>query len=460
MTRKKAAIKGRTKLTARAPADPERLLIQGARVITLDAHAHTGKLDLLIEGEHIAAIGEKLDAKGAQVLDASRLIAMPGLVQGHVHLCQTLFRGQADDLELLTWLSERIWPLEGALEADDLRASARLGIAELLLGGTTSILDMGTVRHSDVLFEEARGLGLRYTGGKTIMDHGHGFPAGLRETTAEAIAESVRLCKRWHGEAGGRLRYAFSPRFVLSCSEEAMRACVKEARAHKALMHTHASENSEEVGLVRERTGMGNVEYLHSLGFSGPDVILAHGVWLTAEDKKILQKTRTRITHCPSANLKLASGIARLSEMIDEGIELALGADGAACNNNLDGFMEMRLAALLHKVRGGPTAVPALTALRLATSQSAKALGLTDVGTLEVGKRADLILLDLDKPHATPEGSDLHSRVVYAAKSSDVHTVLVDGRVVVRDGELVAAAVPEILADARSAMARVQKRLG
>ncbi len=454
----KAGGKKKKKAAPRQPSR-ERLLVRGGRVITLDPKSRVGELDILIEGGRISAMGSQLDGADT-VLDADGLVVMPGLVQGHIHLCQTLFRGRADDLELLTWLRERIWPLEGALEAEDLRAAARLGLAELLLGGTTSILDMGTVRHSDVLFEEAERMGMRYTGGKTIMDQGQGFPAGLRETTDEAIRESVRLCERWHGEAGGRLRYAFSPRFVLSCSEQAMRACVKEARARKALMHTHASENGEEVAIVRERTGMGNVEYLHSLGFSGPDVILAHGVWLSAEDKKVLRSTHTRITHCPSANLKLASGIAKLAELMEEGIELALGADGAACNNNLDGFMELRLAALLHKVRGGPTAVPAEAALRLATSQSARALGLDDVGTLEVGKRADLVLLDLNKPHASPETPDLHSRVVYSAKSSDVHTVMVEGRVVVRGGELVGTRVGDILKDANAAIARVDARLG
>ncbi len=444
---------------AKGPKKPHVVLVKGGEVITMDGAGRAGRLDVRLEDGRIAAIGEKLPARGVdELVDATGLVVIPGLVQGHLHLCQTLFRSQADDLELLDWLRQRIWPMEGALEPDDLRAASRLGIAELLLGGTTSILDMGTVRHHDVVFEEAARLGLRYTGGKAIMDQGQGYPAGLRETTEQAITESVRLCERWHGKEGGRLRYAFSPRFVLSCTEEALKACVREARDHEALLHTHASENSEEIALVRERTGMGNVEYLHHIGFVGPDVVLAHGVWLSPEERRLLRTTKTRVAHCPSSNLKLASGIARLNELLDDGLEIALGADGAACANNLDGFLEMRLAALLHKVRGGPTSVPARKALHLATRGGALALGLDDCGSIEVGHRGDLVLLDLNKAHAAPAAGELVSRVVYAAKSSDVHTVLVEGKTLVAQGKLTVADLPAVLREAEKAIARVRAR--
>ncbi|HET6345811.1 MAG TPA: amidohydrolase family protein, partial [Myxococcota bacterium] len=339
------------------------VLVRGAHVVTVDDQDTVERVDLRIEDGVIAMMGPGLSERGVDVVvRAEGLVAVPGFVQAHIHLCQTLFRCQADDMELLGWLQNRIWPMEAALTAGDLRAGARLGLAELLLGGTTAILDMGTVHHSDVLFEEAARLGMRYTGGKTIMDSGQGFPPALKETPGAAIAESVRLCERWHGRENGRLRYAFAPRFVLSCSEGVLRACVTEARARGAVLHTHAAENPEEVQLVRSRFGEGNIEYLHRLGFTGRDVLLAHGVWLSAQEQRILRETRTCIVHCPSSNLKLASGIARVEELLAADIPLALGADGAPCNNTLDGFMEMRLAALLHKVRGGPAAVPAATA--------------------------------------------------------------------------------------------------
>ena len=441
---------------------PPRVLIKGARALTLDKTQPTAlAVDIRLEQGRIVAMAPNLSSRGVdRVIGAHGMIAIPGMVQAHVHLCQTLGRGRADDMPLLTWLQERIWPMEAALEPDMLRAAARLGMAELLLGGTTTVLDMGTVHHTHVLFEEAARLGLRYTGGKTIMDHGQGFPPALRETAEAALQSSVQLCTRWHNSADGRLRYAFSPRFAVCCSEGALLGCVREARARGALLHTHASENSDEVQLIRERTGRTNVEYLHHLGFAGHDVLLAHGVWLTAKEQRLLRESGTHIVHCPSSNLKLASGIARIDELLAAGIDVALGADGAPCNNGLDAFMEMRLAALLHKVRGGAGAVPAAQALHMATRGGALALGLTDCGSLTLGQQADIVLLDLNKPHAFPDLGDLCSRVVYAAQRSDVHTVLCQGRVVVSEGVLQTASVPEILQDAQRAAEALQHKLG
>jgi cytosine/adenosine deaminase-related metal-dependent hydrolase len=425
------------------------ILITGAHVLALDDAHTTGRLDIYCEDGEIREVAPRIHGRTAERhIDASGSIAMPGLVQAHVHLCQTLFRGQAEEMELLDWLQERIWPLEGALDAPAMRASARLGIAELLLGGTTSILDMGSVHHTDELFRAAEDLGLRYTGGKTLMDEGEGHPPSLQESTEDAVAESVRLCERWHGQAEGRLRYAFSPRFVLTASEEAVRGCVEEARRRGALLHTHSSESRGEIDLVRSRTGLTNVALLHELGFTGDDVVLAHGVWLSPEEREILKRTRTAITHCPSANLKLASGIAPVEELLGEGIRVALGADGAACNNTLDGFLEMRLAALLQKVQRGPKALPAAAALRLATRNGARALGLPHVGSIAPGKKADIVLLDTHRPHLHPGHADLASRVVYSAKSSDVHTVIVEGRVLVEGARLQHADLGEILEDA------------
>ena len=441
------------------PAAAGSLLIRGAHVVTVNDGFATGRWDVRVEDGRITKIGERLSTRKIdRVVDAKGLVLVPGFVQAHVHVCQTLFRSQADEMALLDWLRERIWPLEGAMERADMQAAARLGFSELLLGGTTALLDMGTVRHTDVLFEQAERFGMRYSGGKALMDSGQGYPPGLRESTDWALSESIRLCERWHGAAGGRLRYAFSPRFVLSCSETAMRRSVAEARARGALLHTHAAENREEVELVRQRTGRHNVEQLHHLGFTGPDVLLAHGIWLSTGERRILRETGTRVVHCPSANLKLASGIARVPEMLDEGMALALGADGAAFNNTLDAFMEMRLAAMLHNVRGGPAALPARAALRLATRQSAEALGLTDVGQIAPGYKADLVLLDLAKPHSWPDAGDLHSRIVFSGRASDVHSVFVDGIPRVEEGVLVDDDVGAILRSAKAAARRVRQR--
>jgi cytosine/adenosine deaminase-related metal-dependent hydrolase len=421
-------------------------LIRNAWVVSGDAPA--ARRDILIQDGKIARVGAGVHRpRGARVVDAAGLVAMPGLVQAHVHLCQTLFRGLADDLPLLQWLEQRIWPFEGAMTRGDLRASARLGIAELLLGGTTTILDMGTVRHTEVLFQCAESMGIRYIGGKAMMDAGS-YPGNLSEDSDAALGESVALCRRWHKTAAGRLRYAFSPRFVLSCSEGTMRQAVVAARSHGALLHTHAAENPEEVAAVRARFGARNIEVLHRFGFTGPDVLLAHCVWLSKRERQILRTTGTRAVHCPSANLKLGSGIAPLHGLLQEGIQVALGADGAPCNNRLDGFTEMRLAALLQAARHGAGAVSAADAFRLATRASALALGLADVGLVEDGMRADVILVDLVKPHTYPPCADLRSRLVYAATAADVHSVFVDGRRVVDEGKLVDVDLSSILADA------------
>ena len=436
------------------------VLIQGANVVDVTDNCKSRRCDIRITGPHISAMQPALTPEtGEEVIAATGMVAIPGFVQAHMHVCQTLFRGLADDVDLMMWLQERIWPLEAALTPEDVRAAARLGMAELLLGGTTSILDMGSAHHTDVVFAEAARIGLRYTGGKTVMDQGQGLPARLREKTDDALAASVALCERWHNSHAGLLRYAFSPRMVLSCSDTLLTGCVQEARRRGAWLHSHAAENIEEVALIRSRTGRGTVEHLHGLGFTGHDVVLAHGIWLSAEEQRLIRTTGTHIAHCPSSNLKLANGIAHVADMIESGISVALGADGAACANALDAFQEMRLAALLHKVRSGASAIPAAQALTMATSGGARALGLQDCGSLAPGKQADIVLVDMRKPHLFPDFGDVASRLVYAGRPADVHTVFVQGRKVVQDGRLAQDDLPVVLAEAQQAADRVRKRV-
>jgi len=435
------------------------LLIRGATVIPMCGDNTPALLDVRIANRRIKEIGAGLKKRpGEKLLKAKGKVLLPGFVQAHVHTCQTLYRGQADNMVLLDWLSKKIWPYEGALSRQTLRASAQLSFAELLLSGTTSVLDMGTVRHTDVIFEEADTFGIRYTGGKTIMDKGR-YPGNLNESADEAVKESVRLCKKWSGKDDNRLRYAFSPRFALSCTNKALKGCVREARKHGALLHTHASENVAEVAAVRKQSGKDNVEFLHSIGFSGDDVLLAHGIWLSAKERRILKKTQTRVVHCPSANLKLASGIADIPKLLDDGIPLALGADGAPCNNNLNAFVEMRYAALLHKIKHGPKAIPAQKALELATIDGAKALHLDDVGSIEVGKKADLLLLDLNSINCWPPTDNLFSRIVFAAQTQNVDTVMVDGKILVEGGKLLKTSLKTIMRNSDEALKRVQKQM-
>ncbi len=435
------------------------LLIQNATVVTLNATREilTGA-DVLVEDGRIAKIGRALKPGRTmrQVLDAKGKVLLPGFVHGHLHACQTLFRNRADGLELLDWLRERIWPMEAAHTPESLRASADLTWAELIRSGATAALDMGTVRHTDALFESARDAGFRLTSGKAMMDAGQGVPAGLRETTAESLAESLRLIDRWHDTHEGRLRYAFAPRFVLSCTEELLREVARLSREKGVRIHTHASENPTEVDLVRQRTGMDNVEYFHTLGLLGPHATLAHCVWLTAKEMRLLKETGTHVCHCPGSNLKLASGFAKIPELLAEGVSLCLGADGAPCNNNLDMFVEMRLAALIHKPRCGPLSMTGMQVLEMATLGGARALGLEkEIGSVEQGKRADLTLLELSGPHAGPSAEDLPSQIVYSAQARDVTDVIIDGRLVMKDRALLTLDEPSVMAAARTHAQRI-----
>jgi cytosine/adenosine deaminase-related metal-dependent hydrolase len=416
--------------------------------------------DLLIDSEgRIAALAAPGDnARAERSIDATGQVIVPGLIQAHIHLCQTLFRGLAEDRPLLAWLRERIWPLEAAHDPDSLRASARLGIAELLLGGTTAILDMGTVHHTDALFETAAETGIRYTGGKALMDAGDGVPPGLLEATAVALLESDKLADRWHEREDGRLRYAYSPRFALTATFDLLRSVAARARANQMLVHTHASEQREETDLVRQRFGVSNIQLLANLGLAETNACFAHCVWPEPEEFEVLASGGASVVHCPSCNLKLSSGVAPIADYLEHGVNVALGADGAASNNRLDGWEELRLAGLLGKYRGGPTALPAVDLFEIATIGGARALGLdADIGSIEIGKSADLAVLELRRPHALGP-DDVYTQLVYSARASDVRHVFVGGKAVVADGVLLAFKEADALADAARQRSLLLKR--
>lgn len=435
----------------------------GALLVTMNAQRDVYHGDLTVEAGRITAIGPNLPVPpGATVIDASRLTLIPGLIQTHIHLCQTLFRGLADDLELLDWLKERIWPLEAGHDADSLSTSSYMGIAELLRGGTTTIVDMATVHHTDRVFEAIERSGLRAFAGKVMMDVGEGVPAPLMETADDSMAESLRLLERWHGVDGGRIQYAFCPRFAVSCSEDLLVRVRDAARAHDVLIHTHASENRSEVELVLAERGHRNVSYFSALGMTGKRLLLAHCIHLDDAEVALLAESGTRVAHCPSSNLKLGSGIARVPELIEKGVQVSLGADGAPCNNNLDAFVEMRLASLIQKPICGPTSMPAALSFELATVRGAEAVGLAkEIGSLEVGKRADLAAIDLAGVHTLPATTqNIYSQLVYAARSTDVRLTMVDGRLLYQDGRILSFDEAAVLAEVPQALKRVLDRTG
>jgi 5-methylthioadenosine/S-adenosylhomocysteine deaminase len=424
------------------------VLIKGGVVVTMDAASTVLAGDVLVRGRRIEAVGDLSSASADVTIDARGCAVLPGFVQTHVHLCQTLFRGAADDLELIDWLKKRVWPMEAAHDAASLRASARLGVAEMIHGGTTCALTMETVNHTEEVFRVVEESGFRATVGKCMMDKGDEVPRALREEAEDSIRESLALLEAWHGRAEGRVRYCFAPRFAVSCTRGLLERVTRLARERGVMVHTHASENRSEIELVERETGMKNVVYLDSLGVSGPHVLLAHCVHLNEEEMGLLASTGTHVAHCPSSNMKLGSGVAPVSELLARGISVSLGADGAPCNNRLDMFTEMRTAALLQKVSRGAEALPAARVLRMATRGGARALGLeAEIGSIEAGKLADITVVELERLHTTP-CPEVVSTVVYAADARDVRDVLIDGRTALRDGQLTTLDEREVVAEA------------
>jgi 5-methylthioadenosine/S-adenosylhomocysteine deaminase len=342
-----------------------------------------------------------------------------------------------------------------------LRAAARLAATELLSSGTTSVLTMETVHDTDAVFEAVAESGLRATIGKCMMDFNAEAPKRLQEDTQASIDESVALRKRWNGAANGRLRATFAPRFAVSCSRELLEAVASLSAGRRTLVHTHASESRDEIAIVRRISGgMANIEYLASLDLASPRLCAAHCVWVDDREQALLAEHGVNVMHCPGSNLKLGSGIAPVADMRARGITVSLGADGAACNNRLDMFDEMRLAVLLQAVHGRPGVLTARDALSMATRAGARTLGLErEIGSIEPGKRADLIVIDRDRPHLVP-GPDPYSTLVYAARASDVRTTIVEGEVLVDHGVPVRVDRAEIGARARGAARELALRAG
>ena len=435
-------------------------LIQGGTLLTMvpGKAAFTG--DLLFSDEGLLAIAPTIKSDPAMdIVSAKGCYVLPGFVQSHVHFCQTLFRGRAEQVPLMKWLQNFIWPMEAAHNESSLRISTRLTLAELLLGGTTAALDMGTVNHTDVLFEESIRAGFRLTTGKAMMDRGPDPMGGLLESTSSSLNTADALAKKWHGAGDGLVHYAFAPRFILSCTNDLMKETVRLARRHKTLIHTHASENPGEIDVVKERYGKGNIGALADLDMVGEDVVLAHCVLPDEGEMELLRSSRTAVAHCPSTNLKLASGVAPIPEYLQAGVRVGMGADGAPCNNRLDMFTEMRMAGLIQKPQKGADALPAQSILEMATRGGADVLGLgAHVGQLKVGMQADVQIVNPQKPHLWPS-SDPYTHLVYSAQSQDVSHVWVKGRPKVVDGALVDWDLPQLRHQSNKAINELMERL-
>lgn len=400
-----------------------------------------------------------------EVLDYSEFILIPGFIQTHIHLCQTLFRGFADDLELLDWLQKRIFPYENMHGKESLRVSVRLGLSDLLSGGTTTILDMGTLRHQEIIFEELIDSGIRAFAGNCMIDRNELYPS-FSQSTEQNLKSTYNWAKEFHNSNKDKIKFGFAPRFVLSCSEKLLKETKEMMKDfHGSVFHTHSSENKNEVETVRRLTGKENVEYFESIGLLDDHTVLAHCIHLNEREINSLKKNSVRVAHCPSSNLKLGSGIANVPRYIKEGISVSLGADGAPCNNGLSIFNEMRLAALLQKPFHGPTAMDALTVFRLATIEGAKALHLeNEVGSIEIGKKADLVLLDLEKGDQPLQlgneenDSSIYSSIVYSASKENVKTVLVDGEILFENERCKMYDEKELVSDGKKELEKLLRR--
>jgi len=438
------------------------ILIKGGTLVTMNPEREIVSEDILIEGDKISQMGNINADRALQVINARGMLVIPGLIQSHVHLCQTLFRGMANDLELLDWLNLRIFPLESAHDEESLYYSALLGCAELLRGGTTSIIDMATVNFTDSVFAAADRAGIRYLGGKCMMDHGAKGALILVEDTSSSIQQSLDLLNRWDGKANGRLRYAFCPRFVPSCSHELLKEIQTLSALYEVPVHTHASENKAEIELVESERGKRNIVYLDQLGLCNERLILAHCIHLSAEEKRILDASNSNVAHCPSSNLKLASGIAPIPELLSLGVNASLGADGAPCNDNLSMFMEMRLAALIQKPLHGAISMPAQKVFEMATLGGARAMGMeNELGSLQIGKKADIAIIDLNKWHTWPaQGADIYGQLVYQVQTQDVYCTIVDGHLRMLAGELLTIPEREVKEKSVESWRRVCQRVG
>lgn len=443
-------------------------IIKASAIITNSNHGIIRDGFISVSGNLITEIGLQKDlttqlTKDAAILDWNDRILSPGFIQTHIHLCQTLFRGLADDLPLLDWLQKRIFPFENAHSESSMKASAQLGLSEMLANGTTTIMDMGSVRHYEKVLETAVAMGMRGYFGKALMDANDLFPA-LTDTTANELKNAESQLKSYHHAANDRIRYAMTPRFILSCSDELLVSSKAIARQfNDVLYHTHSSEQQAELAVIRQKYGYDNVDYFDHLGLLDSQTLLAHCVWLNENEKAAIRDKKVKILHCPSSNLKLGSGVALIPELTETGISVSLGADGAPCNNNLDPFVEMRLAALIQKPRLNPTAMPAKQVFEMATIEGAKALGLADqIGSLEVGKKADFIGLNLNQiwnPLRLETDQSIYSAIVYSSQKENVSDVWIDGRIIKKDDELVGVDSNELLHHSRKELKNLLNRL-
>ncbi|WP_276299283.1 amidohydrolase [Halorussus lipolyticus] len=403
--------------------------IAGGQVLRPDETVE--EADVLVDSESgdIVAVGDPDEVpEGDETLDAEDSLVMPGLVNAHTHVAMTLLRGYADDKQLDAWLQEDIWPVEAELTAEDVRAGTELGLLEMIRSGTTGFADM--YFHVPEIVDAVEDAGLR-----ARVGHGVVTVAKDEEGAREDLDTSIEVAREFDGAADGRVTTAFMPHSLTTVGDEYLREYVSEAREEGIPIHYHANETEDEVAPIVDEQGERPLEYARELDMTGDSDFVAHGVHVDESEIDLLAETGLGVIHCPASNMKLASGMAPVQKMLDAGVTVGLGTDGAASNNDLDMFDEMRDAAMVGKLaEEDASAVPAESVVRMATRGSADALGF-DSGRIEAGANADIAVVDFDSAHLTPH-HDLVSHLAYAVRGSDVRHTVCDGAVLMRDGEV------------------------
>ena len=429
------------------------ILIKNALILSPNINFED-KQSILIKNDIISEISPEIDEGNAdKIIDASGKILLPGLVNTHTHLSMTLFRGLADDLSLDSWLNDHIWPMEANLNGNYCYIGALLGAVELIKSGTTTFSDM-------YFYMEDVARAVDEAGIRAVLSYGM-IDFGDAERRENEIKENLTLFENCNGMADGRIKVFFGPHSPYTASEELLIKVRQLADEYNMGIHIHVSETQKEINDVTAEKGLRPFEYLDKIGFLGPDVVAAHSVWLSDEEIEIIKKNDVKISHNPCSNMKLASGIAPVSKLIENDICVSIGTDGASSNNNLDLIEELKTASLLQKVSTlDPKVLDSDESIAMGTIKGAEALGLdSEIGSIEVGKKADIILIDTNSANMVPDSSSLSSNIIYSANGSNVDTTICNGKILMENKKLTVLDEDEIYAKARQAIKELKEAI-
>lgn len=429
------------------------ILIKNALILSPNTN-FKNKQSILIKDNLIAEISSQIDESNAsKIIDATGKIVIPGLINTHTHLSMTLFRGLADDLSLDSWLNDHIWPMEANLNGDFCYIGALLGAVELIKSGTTTFSDM-------YFYMEDVARAIDEAGIRAVLSYGM-IDFGDEEKRKNEIKANLELFEACDGMADGRIKVFFGPHSPYTASEELLIKVRELADEYNMGIHIHVSETQKEIEDVSSQKGLRPFEYLDKIGFLGPDVVAAHSVWLSDNEIEIIKKNNVKISHNPCSNMKLASGVAPVSKLIENDICVSIGTDGASSNNNLDLIEELKTASLLQKVSTlDPKVLNSDEAIAMGTIKGAEALGLeSEIGSIEVGKKADIVLIDTNSANMVPDSSSLSSNIIYSANGSNVDTTICDGKILMENKKLTILDEEEIYAKARKAIKELKEAI-